>query len=216
MFISEVWVKWFLLYENMLLHPIISILCPLIKIFHWLPVVPEVLPHPGPLSPSVSAAGPIPASRSQGMPFIFPMEDISLPASPLSGKFPLKLNHHVKFCEYRVHWGRGEKVVPKLTLLFSDFSELGCESTGKDVGLVTKWYYYLHTRRFDGAQHCNSSHQMYVYTFVTVMQYLVSAHKFLPVWQEGNAPNSSQWCIFTGKSYNSFIARVIFEPDFAW
>ena len=34
----------------MLLHPIVSILCPLIKIFHWLPVVPGVLPHPGPLS----------------------------------------------------------------------------------------------------------------------------------------------------------------------
>lgn len=62
----------FLLYENMLLHPIISILCPLIKIFHWLPVVPGVLPHPGPLSPSVSAAGPIPESRSQACLSLFP------------------------------------------------------------------------------------------------------------------------------------------------
>ena len=169
----------FLLYENMLLHPIISILCPLIKIFHWLPVVPGVLPHPGPLSPSCFSCRAYPWVQVSGMPFPLSPPDISLPASPVSGKsfqilwIPCALGQEVR------------KVVPKLTLLFSSFSELGYESTGKDVGLVTKWYYYLHTRRFDGAQHCNSSHQMYVYTFVFLMQYLVSAHKFLPVWQEG-------------------------------
>lgn len=176
----------FLLYENMLLHPIISILCPLIKIFHWLPVVPGVLPHPGPLSPSVSAAGPIPESRSQACLSLFPHQTSACQPPQSQVKVSIQTESPCQILWIPCALGQEvRKVVPKLTLLFSSFSELGYESTGKDVGLITKWYYYLHTRRFDGAQHCNSSHQMYVYTFVFLMQYLVSAHKFLPVWQEG-------------------------------